>query len=313
MVLRKKKIKGKNYYYLELSYFVVSKSKKFSKYFGPKKPTKKAVQKTTEAFKDEIVKRISGKEYDAENISKDEVIKTLLFKEAFNRKLESLSPAKKRKFEVDQTILFTLTTLTTEDVDVSLKDVERAYGKDLNLSLREQIGKSMLKAVESIKGGRELSKQYLLGLHKTIMANFETKKPGKLRQGQVYLHKRDEENPLSIEIAYRPPGHREVPSLLKQFIEWHKKSSLNPVEKAALTHYRIYALHPFLDGNKRICRLLFNKTLLDAGFPLINISEKRETYFKALIDSVEKKKPRLLVEFCLKEYLRQAKTFVKGK
>ncbi len=313
MVLRKKKIKGSEYYYLELSYFVVNKSKKFSKYLGLEKPPEKELEKTINAFKGEIIKKLSGKDYSAKMISGDEVIKTLLFRNAFEKKFAALSPTKKKKFEVDRTIVFTLTTLTTEDVDVSLKDVKEAYRKNLNLTLREQISKNMLKAVKSVKQEKQLSKRYLLELHKSIMSEFETKSPGKLRKKQVYLRKRDEKNPLSIEIAYRPPSHKKIDKLLEEFVEWYNKSSLNPLEKAALTHFKIYRIHPFLDGNKRICRLIFNKTLLEEHFPLINISEKRGPYFQALIESTEKNNPKKLVKFCLKEYLRQAKEFIKNR
>ncbi|MBI5884799.1 hypothetical protein HZB89_01730 [archaeon] len=95
----------------------------------------------------------------------------------------------KRKYEVDSTILFTLTTLTTEDVDVSLNDVKQAFEKENQLSMREQISKNMLKAVESIKEKHALDKQYLLGLHKTIMASFEGKTPGRIRAGQFICRK----------------------------------------------------------------------------------------------------------------------------
>ena len=41
MVLRKKLVKGKEYYYFDLSYYIINKSKTFSKYIGLKKPLKK--------------------------------------------------------------------------------------------------------------------------------------------------------------------------------------------------------------------------------------------------------------------------------
>jgi hypothetical protein len=40
MTLRKKEVKGKEYYYLELGYSILGKTKKFSKYIGVKKPEK---------------------------------------------------------------------------------------------------------------------------------------------------------------------------------------------------------------------------------------------------------------------------------
>jgi len=312
MALRTKTVKGKKYYYLDLSYFIATKAKTFSKYIGSKKPSKSQLAKIEGSFRREIVSKLSGKPYTNEFISKDDLIKALLFRDSFNKKFSSLSGVQKRKYEVDSTILFTLTTLTTEDVDVSLTDVKQAFEKENQLSMREQISKNMLKAVESIKEKHALNKQYLLKLHKTIMASFEGKNPGKLRAGQVYLQKRDEKNPLGAEIDYRPPHFSKVDKLLDEFIEWYNATQLNPIEKAAQAHYKLYRIHPFLDGNKRICRLVLNKTLIDEGFPLLNISAKKEPYFQTLIDSVEKDLPKKLAEFTLKEFLRQVKEFLKN-
>lgn len=311
MQLRTKTVHGKKYYYLELSYRVLSKLKTFSKYIGAKKPSKKELEKIEEEFKSGAISKLAGKEYTNELISKDDLIKALLFKEAFNKKFASLSKVQKRKYEVDSTILFTLTTLTTEGVDVSLDDVVNAFEKDRQLSMREQISKNMLKAVESIKEKHVLNKQYLLELHKKIMSSFEDKTPGQTRSRQVHLYKQDPKNPLGIEIGYRPPHYGKINEFLDGFVEWYNSTKLNPIEKASIAHYKIYKIHPFLDGNKRICRLVFNKTLLDEGFPLLNISLKKEPYFQALIAAVEKDQPKKLAEFTLKEFLRQAKEFLK--
>ncbi len=313
MRLRTKKIHGKKYYYLELSYRVLSKLRAFSKYVGVEKPSKGELARIEGSFRGEIISKLSGKDYENEFISYDDLIKSLLFKEAFNKKFASFSKVQKRKYEVDSTILFTLTTLTTEDVDVSLEDVVNAFEKGKQLSMREQISKNMLKAVELIKEEHKLDKKYLLELHKKIMVNFEGKTPGRVRGRQVYVHKQDPKNPFGVEISYRPPHHNELNELLDEFIEWYNSTKLNPVEKAAMAHYKLYKIHPFLDGNKRICRLIFNKTFLDEGFPLLNISLNKEPYFHALITSVEKNQPKKIVGFALKEFLRQTKIFLKQK
>ncbi len=311
MLLRTKTVHGKKYYYLDFSYRVLSKLKTFSKYIGAKKPSEIELAKIEQAFKSEIVSRISGKEYTNELISKDDLIKALLFKEAFNKKFASLSKVQKRKYEIDSTILFTLTTLATENVDVSLGDVINAFEKDRQLGVREQISKNMLKAVESIKEKHALNKKYLLGLHKTIMASFEGKTPGRIRHRQVYLHKQGPKNPFGIEIGYRPPSPGKVNELLGEFVKWYNSTELNPIEKAAIAHYKIYKIHPFLDGNKRICRLILNNALIGEGFPLLNISSKKEPYFQTLITAVEKNQPEKVAEFTLKEFLSQTKQFLK--
>ncbi|MBS3053588.1 MAG: Fic family protein [Candidatus Aenigmarchaeota archaeon] len=310
MALRTKIINGKKYYYLDLSYFVSNKSKTFSKYVGTKKPLRNDIAKIGQSFKSEIIAKLAGKHYDNKLISKDDLIKALLFRAAFKNAFSSLSGARKRKYEVDSTILFTLTTLTTEGVNVGLRDVQNAYGKNRQLNMSEQISKNMLNAVESIKEHHVLDKKYLLELHKTIMTNFEGKTPGRIRRQQVYLHMQDTQHPLGKEIAYRPPHYSKLNKLIDKFVRWYKLTRLNPIEKAALAHYNLYRIHPFLDGNKRICRLILNKTLLDEGFPLLNISAKKERYFQSLIDSVEKDTPKKLAEFTLKEFFRQTKEFL---
>ena len=310
MGLRTKIIKGKKYYYLDLSYFVSNRSKTFSKYIGAKKPLRNEIAKIKDSFRSEIISKLAGKHYDNKLISKDDLIKALLFRNAFNNIFSLLSDVQKRKYEVDSIILFTLTTLTTEDVSVSLRDVQNAFEKTRQLNMREQISKNMLKAVESIKVSHEIDKKYLLELHKTIMARFEEKTPGKLRNQQVYLHMQDTKNPLGKEIAYRPPHYKKLNKLIDEFVDWYKSTKLNPIEKAALAHYNLYKVHPFLDGNKRICRLILNKTLLNEGFPLLNISTQKERYFQSLIDSVEKDAPKKLAEFTLKEFFRQTKGFL---
>ncbi|MBI4896671.1 MAG: Fic family protein [Candidatus Aenigmarchaeota archaeon] len=310
MALREKNINGKKYYYLDLSYFVLNKSKTFSKYIGTKKPLRDDVEKIKNSFKSEIVAKLAGKHYDNKLISKDDLIKALLFRDAFKSLFSSLTSSQKRQHEVDSTILFTLTTLTTEDISVGLRDVQNAFEKTKQLNMREQISKNMLHAVETIKENHVLDKKYLLDLHKAIMASFEGKMPGRIRKRQVYLHMQDAKNSFGKEIAYRPPHYNRLNKLIDEFVEWYKSTKLNPIEKAALAHYKLYRIHPFLDGNKRICRLVLNKTLLDDGFPLLNISVKREQYFQSLINSVEKDTPKKLAEFTLKEFFRQTKEFL---
>jgi len=313
MALRTKKVKGREYYYFDLSYFVSGKSKTFSKYVGAKKPSQSELRGIKRSFKREIVAKLSGKNYASELVSKDDLIKALLFRDAFDRKFASFSRAQKRKYEAESTILFTLTTLTTEDVDITMSDVVNAFEKGRPPGMRAQISKNMLDAVESIRKKCSLNSRYLLELHGTIMASFEEKKPGEPRDKQVYLHKKDTKNPLGKEIGYRPPKPGKIKELLEAFVDWYNSTSLNPIEKAAQAHYKLYRIHPFLDGNKRICRLVLNKTLLDEGFPLLNISEKKEQYFQALINSVEKNQPKTITEFTLKEYFRQTKEFLKAK
>lgn len=311
MVLIIKKVKGKDYYYLHLNYRILKSVKNFSKYIGLKKPISQELTKLEDKFKDEVIFKLSNTKYTCDLLTKDDVIKSLLFKDAFYKKYNSLSPTKRKKYEINSTILFTLTTLTTEDVDVNLNDVAQAYEKDKNFTIRELISKNMIKAVEQIKEKKEFTKKYLLDIHSLTMSSFENKTPGILRTKNVYIHKRDEKNPQGIEISYRPPKPELIDKLLSEFIVWYKESKLNPIEKATLAHYKLYLIHPFLDGNKRTCRLIFNKELLDNGFPLINISDARNKYFDSLIKATENKDLKIFIEFAKEQYFKQINEFLK--
>jgi len=201
--------------------------------------------------------------------------------------------------------------LTTEDVDVDLNDVVNASKKrSVKLSAGEAISKNMLDGIDFIRKKNKLDEKYLLKLHKIIMSKFETKNPGKFRERQVYIYKHDNEG-AKVEINYRPPAPKKMLKQLKKQIEWYNTIDLNPLEKAFVVHMELYTSHPFLDGNKRICRLILNKTLIDNGFPLLNISAEREEYFDSLIKSTETKKYNAFVKFSLQEYYRQIKEFLK--
>ena len=95
---------------------------------------------------------------------------------------------------------------------------------------------------------------------------------------------------------------------LEKFFEWFERNKdVHPLELAALVHLKIHLIHPFKDGNKRMCRLLFNKILQDASYPILNISKDTSEYFKDLIKSVESGNEKFFVEFCYKAFLKQVK------
>nr|WP_309672294.1 Fic family protein [Gemmatimonas sp.] len=55
------------------------------------------------------------------------------------------------------------------------------------------------------------------------------------------------------------------------------------ISRAVLTHVEFVTVHPFLDGNGRLGRLLMNYALLDAGYPWVTIrSDENRPCFQAL-------------------------------
>ncbi|MBQ4440204.1 MAG: Fic family protein, partial [Kiritimatiellae bacterium] len=81
------------------------------------------------------------------------------------------------------------------------------------------------------------------------------------------------------------PAPEKVPMLMAEFVRWMAASEgrLHPVEFAALVHRKFVYIHPFVDGNGRIARLLMNLALLRAGWSLAIIPPIcRHEYIAAL-------------------------------
>ena len=66
------------------------------------------------------------------------------------------------------------------------------------------------------------------------------------------------------------PAPERVPDLMAAFVKWmaQNEGKLHPVEFAALVHQKFVFIHPFVDGNGRVARLLMNLALMRAGWTI---------------------------------------------
>lgn len=70
-------------------------------------------------------------------------------------------------------------------------------------------------------------------------------------------------------IVYMAPEWKEVPELMRGLLGWLKKERLSgasPLLLAAQFHFEFVTIHPFMDGNGRLARLLTNGILLGSGY-----------------------------------------------
>jgi Fic family protein len=120
---------------------------------------------------------------------------------------------------------------------------------------------------------KSISNSILLKWHKQIFNQTKPELAGKYRDYNVRVGSH-----IALE-------HQEVKKLMNQLIRFinNEKGNINPVELAAIAHYRFEKIHPFGDGNGRIGRLLINHILWYSGYPILIIEYKnRNTYYKAL-------------------------------
>ncbi len=80
-----------------------------------------------------------------------------------------------------------------------------------------------------------------------------------------------------------PPNPKKVPDLIGGLERFAARTHLSPIARALLVHLEFVTIHPFMDGNGRLGRLLMNHALLSAGLPWTTVrSDERLPFFRAI-------------------------------
>jgi len=100
---------------------------------------------------------------------------------------------------------------------------------------------------------------------------------GEYRVKQVIIR-----NSSNGEVTFRPPPPIEVPFLMREFIYWinRKDDDFHPVLKAGIAHHELVRIHPFIDGNGRVARVLATLILLLGGYDIRRFFSLEEFYDK---------------------------------
>ncbi len=71
-------------------------------------------------------------------------------------------------------------------------------------------------------------------------------------------------------VVFRPPIHVEIPFLVDDFYSWlnsaQDEQKIHPIFQAAITHYRLVFIHPFIEGNGRTARAMATLVLYASGY-----------------------------------------------
>src|SRR5215210_869602 len=142
-----------------------------------------------------------------------------------------------------------------------------------------------------LRGGFPLSNHLLREVHGKLLASGGgvDKQPGEFRRSQNWI---GGTRPGNASFVPPPPQHVEdCMASLERSIH-AADDGLPALAKAALAHVQFETIHPFLDGNGRVGRLLISLMLFDAGMlgrPLLYLSyyfkQHRDEYYR-LLDNV---------------------------
>jgi Fic family protein len=166
---------------------------------------------------------------------------------------------------------------------------------------------AMNQAMEEMKQ-LPISTRLIRQTHATLLQSVRGKEklPGEFRSSQNWI------GPSLKHAIFVSPSYEEIPELMsdmEHFLHSDQNTPPNHVPhliKIALIHYQFETIHPFLDGNGRIGRLLITLYLLDKGLlqkPTLYLSDffekNRRAYYDNLMGVREKNDLKTWLEFFL--------------
>lgn len=184
----------------------------------------------------------------------------------------------------------TLTYGQTKLLLIFGKTMGTATLRDYQEMKAHSVGLEMMKR-EALDTERPLTESFIRELNRIILVE-DFRKPRYDAEGtyevKVGVYKTRPNSVITATGAeFRYASPEETPAMMTELIRYYNeeanKKRLNPIELAALLHYRFIRIHPFEDGNGRIARLLVNWVLLRHHYPMIVIkSEDKTNYLNTL-------------------------------
>ncbi|MCK5656253.1 MAG: Fic family protein, partial [Deltaproteobacteria bacterium] len=140
---------------------------------------------------------------------------------------------------------------------------------------------------EYLKSGDPITEGLVREIHKRLVEGVrgEAAAPGEYRRIQNYVV-----NSVTGETIYTPPPAHDVPIMMAELVNYlNSETETHPVLMSGIAQFQLVHIHPFLDGNGRISRLLSTLCLYRAGYDfkrLFTISEyydrDRAAFYRAI-------------------------------
>ena len=126
--------------------------------------------------------------------------------------------------------------------------------------------------IELVHAKKKISQEIIQQIHEFLMKGL-INHPGQYRTENVRI----------TGAKIRPPSYHKIINLLEDFIQDIQTFKIQTIKKAAYIHHEFVRIHPFMDGNGRVARLLTNFYLMKKDFPPIIIQkENRKKYYTSL-------------------------------
>jgi len=167
-------------------------------------------------------------------------------------------------------------TFTQDEVRLLIEDGLTVWWKTLKeLKEIENHAKIVDKVWDFVNKDFKLTEDFIKQLHYDLFKwIIEEENLWKYRQMQVFISG-DEMDALA--------SFKDIPRLMKEYIKMANEDEENKLKHIAKIHYDFVKIHPFVDGNGRIARLLMNIYLIKEAFlPIVFPPIVRNDYISSL-------------------------------
>ena len=155
-------------------------------------------------------------------------------------------------------------TLTLEDTEKILS----GGSLDRKVNVREVYeANNLAKVTKSLleKNNALLNIKLILSLHQTLLTDIDDQIAGRFRVGKEWVR-------VGNHLGANP---RFVPALMQELVDDYNQHKISYfLDAIAHFHAEFETIHPFVDGNGRMGRVLINLQLMNLGFPPIIIQNK---------------------------------------
>lgn len=289
-----KQVRGKDYFYLRYSFRDNNNIKLVEKGIGTEIP------EDLDDIKIEFIKEIFHKRWkqSIEQINKK-----------YRKKFESLPTPIQAKHLRNFGIRFTYhsnkiegSTLTHREVALIIEEPNVPINKPTYQIIEAKVHNQIYESIIKSKEYKEISMEMVLEWHKTLFTlhPLGDQFAGLIRKEQVYISGSD----------HVPPPPQLVIPLLNDLFDWHNdsKDSMHPILLACLMHFMFVSIHPFRDGNGRMCRLIMNYILYKNNYIMYDLPYNiRKSYYRALEKSNIKDDKMHFVGWFARNYLKYIK------
>lgn len=198
-------------------------------------------------------------------------------------------------------------TLTLKETEKILLDMDVSR----EVSVREVFeAKNLARVIAYIRGrskSQDLDEEMILLLHKMLIGGINDEIAGRFRIKGEYVR-------VGTHIA---PAPEHIKRMIESVLAVFASDNAYFLDKIAKFHLEFEHIHPFVNSNGRIGRVIINYQLFRLGFPPIIIRDKeKKIYYRAFWEYKDNKSTKIMekvLALSLTESLHKRITYLKGE